>query len=72
MKSYGSGNGVADRLAATALATPPIACPACRSSSISTTARNPDANAYWRCGRCGEVWNASRREAGPTGRQRWR
>jgi transposase-like protein len=38
----------------------PSACPVCRSVSISTTAKTPDANSYWRCGKCGEVWNAAR------------
>ena len=42
----------------------PSACPVCESSSVTTTARTPDENTYWRCGRCGEVWNASRRQAG--------
>jgi transposase-like protein len=36
-------------------------CPACDSGSVTTTAKRPDANSYWRCERCGEVWNASRR-----------
>ena len=40
----------------------PEACPACRSTSISTTAKTPDATSYWRCGSCGEIWNAGRRE----------
>lgn len=40
----------------------PTACPSCRSSSITTTAKNPDATSYWRCGSCGEIWNVSRRD----------
>ena len=38
----------------------PVTCPACRSTSIVTTAKIPDADSYWRCTSCGEVWNASR------------
>ena len=41
---------------------PPSACPACRSSAISTTAKSPDATSYWRCDKCGEIWNAGRRD----------
>ena len=38
----------------------PATCPACRSTSIVTTAKIPDADSYWRCTSCGEVWNAAR------------
>jgi predicted Zn finger-like uncharacterized protein len=41
----------------------PASCPACRSSSIVTTSKSPDADCYWRCTSCGEVWNDSRRHA---------
>ena len=34
---------------------------ACQSSLVTTTAKSPDVNTYWRCGKCGEVWNVSRR-----------
>lgn len=44
-----------------AAASVPTTCPACRSTSISTTAKNPDVSSYWRCGSCGEIWNVSRR-----------
>ena len=39
---------------------PPTRCPACESSSILTTSKSPDVESYWRCTKCGEVWNASR------------
>ena len=39
----------------------PSSCPVCRSSSITTTAKQPNANSYWRCTSCGEIWNVSRR-----------
>jgi len=38
----------------------PTTCPACQSSAIVTTEKKPDASSYWRCERCGEVWNDSR------------
>jgi predicted Zn finger-like uncharacterized protein len=50
----------------------PSACPACQSSSITTTAKSPDVNTYWRCGNCGEVWNVSRRAARRAGVNPWR
>ncbi len=40
----------------------PTGCPACASAQITTTAKTPDANSYWRCTACGEVWNMSRRK----------
>lgn len=42
------------------LRAPSETCPACRSSSTTTTADVPDVNSYWRCTACGEVWNVSR------------
>ena len=32
-----------------------------RDTSIKTTARRPNADSYWRCEQCGEVWNVGRR-----------
>lgn len=50
----------------------PAACPACASTDLKTTAKTIDVSTYWRCGRCGEVWNVSRREAGRrNGFRRW-
>lgn len=68
MKSVESVYGGAGHPATPAPVTIPTVCPACQSSSISTTARSPDDNAYWRCARCGEVWNASRRNIRRSGR----
>ena len=64
MSAFDFRDGVADTPPAT-VARIPTACPACRSESITTTARTPDEQAYWRCTDCGEVWNATRREAHP-------
>jgi ribosomal protein L37AE/L43A len=52
-------------------ASAPAACPVCRSADVKTTAKNIDASTYWRCGRCGEVWNVGRREAGRRHASRW-
>ncbi len=48
------------------------ACPACRSATVTTTAKHPDADSYWRCERCGEIWNIGRRHSEPSGPVPWR
>jgi predicted Zn finger-like uncharacterized protein len=45
-------------------ATPPASCPACRSRDLVTTSKVANADSYWRCCACGEVWNAARLKAG--------
>jgi predicted Zn finger-like uncharacterized protein len=51
----------------------PAYCPACRSASIVTTAKIPDAESYWRCTKCGEVWNMARSQTNRHGgARRWR
>jgi predicted Zn finger-like uncharacterized protein len=51
----------------------PATCPACHSSSIVTKAKSPDADSYWRCTNCGEVWNVSRWQVTrQQGSYRWR
>jgi transposase-like protein len=53
-------------------ATNPPVCPACKSQSVTTTAKHPDVDSYWRCERCGEVWNIRRRGDGlRRGSRRW-
>jgi transposase-like protein len=42
----------------------PSRCPACRSTDVKTTSKVASADAYWRCGECGEVWNVGRHRAG--------
>lgn len=64
-----SGDDYARRSAETKI---PSVCPSCRSSSISTSAKSPDASSYWRCERCGEIWNVARRDAVRPGAYRWR
>jgi hypothetical protein len=39
---------------------------------VTTTAKHPDIDSYWRCERCGEVWNVSRRHEGRDGGFPWR
>jgi transposase-like protein len=54
---------------------PPLApesCPACQSTSISTTSKIPDSSSYWRCTTCGEIWNDSRRDSVRNGGSKWR
>jgi transposase-like protein len=42
----------------------PASCPSCRSTSIVSTAKDPDVSSYWLCTACGEIWNVSRRQTG--------
>ena len=51
--------------------TPP-ACPSCRSTDTVTTSGSPDANSYWRCTKCGDVWNVARSHTSGYGTTRWR
>jgi len=39
----------------------PTQCPKCRSQEVTTVSKVVSAESYWRCGGCGEVWNAGRR-----------
>jgi transposase-like protein len=39
----------------------PTHCPKCRSKAVTTVSKVVSAESYWRCGGCGEVWNAGRR-----------
>ena len=39
----------------------PAHCPKCRSQAVTTVSKVISADSYWRCGGCGEVWNAGRR-----------
>jgi formate dehydrogenase maturation protein FdhE len=49
--------------------TAPQCCPACKSQSIASMAKSPDANSYWRCLGCGEMWCPARRRPQPA--QQW-
>jgi len=50
----------------------PAACPTCQVSAVVTKAKSPGADSYWRCTRCGEIWNASRSVSHRRGAYRWR
>jgi predicted Zn finger-like uncharacterized protein len=50
----------------------PATCPTCRSSAIVTKAKSPDADTYWRCTKCGEIWHASRTVTERQRAYRWR
>jgi transposase-like protein len=41
-------------------ATRPKQCPSCRSQDLTTTGKVVNADSYWRCCACGEVWNVGR------------
>jgi transposase-like protein len=60
MGTYGSGGHFIEHISSSD-GDLPSACPACRSSSIVTTVKKPDVDTYWRCAKCGEVWNVARR-----------
>ena len=55
-----------------AAAVTPASCPSCHSPSIVTNAKIPDVDSYWRCTKCGNVWNASRARTDSYGGRRWR
>jgi hypothetical protein len=42
----------------------PTHCPACRSQKLTTASKVVNAETYWRCEACGEVWNVARQRAG--------
>jgi predicted Zn finger-like uncharacterized protein len=48
----------------------PQSCPFCTSAAIVSTAKVPDASSYWRCSKCGEVWNPARQATHAV--QNWR
>jgi predicted Zn finger-like uncharacterized protein len=50
--------------------TPP-ACPSCRSTDTVTTSASPDADSYWRCTHCGDVWNVARAQTNRYAATRW-
>lgn len=43
---------------------PPVMCPVCRSTDLTTTSKTVTSSSYWRCLKCGEIWNAKRLEEG--------
>jgi transposase-like protein len=45
-------------------ATAPTHCPTCRSQDLKTTSKVINAETYWRCVACGEVWNVARLRTG--------
>jgi transposase-like protein len=48
----------------------PSHCPFCRATTIRTASEKADTASYWRCERCGEVWNVARLSAGSGDRGR--
>jgi predicted Zn finger-like uncharacterized protein len=70
--TFDSRSNIGTGLSSNGPANIPSRCPACTSSAITTTAKSPDVNAYWRCEKCGEVWNVSRRESRRSEVNPWR
>jgi transposase-like protein len=70
--AFDSGNFFGVRSASNAATNVPCACPACESASITTTSKTPNADSYWRCGACGEIWNVARSPRIRTGASAWR
>jgi predicted Zn finger-like uncharacterized protein len=56
----------------TAADMPPPPCPSCRSTATVTTSPNPNAESYWRCTKCGDVWNVARAQADRYRTRHWR
>ncbi len=56
----------------------PTYCPTCRSQDLVAPEKKVDAEAYWRCRKCGDMWNVSRMQktdsgySQPFGRERVR
>jgi len=60
-----------DRVSENDVPEPPKACPACGSRGLTTTGKTATPTSYWRCLRCGEVWNETRRGGGGYAARRW-
>jgi uncharacterized Zn finger protein len=45
------------------VASAPTRCPTCGSQDLKTASKVITTETYWRCGKCGEVWNVGRRRA---------
>jgi transposase-like protein len=39
---------------------PPKLCPFCRSEDLTSTGKRVTATSYWRCLKCGAIWNQQR------------
>jgi transposase-like protein len=50
--------------AGTVPANQPPTCPKCGSRDTSSAAKRPTSNSYWRCLKCGDVWNPSQLSGG--------
>ena len=38
----------------------PKSCPFCRATDVKTASKVVDESTYFRCGKCGEIWNPNR------------
>jgi hypothetical protein len=48
-------------------ATAPVCCPTCRSQDLVAPGNKTDVETYWRCRKCGDMWNVSRLRTENTG-----
>ncbi len=69
MSNYQSRRAFGTGFVSKPAATTPAACPTCQSAAI-VTSKTPSSDSYWRCGRCGEIWNAARHDPRVLRRQR--
>jgi len=49
----------------------PTHCASCGSSDVTTASKVINAESYWRCGACGEVWNVGRQRKNAAQADRW-
>jgi len=49
---------------------PVSSCPDCGSRSLTSTSKTADANSYWRCLACGQIWCPAR-QSSTTARRWW-
>jgi transposase-like protein len=61
MSNYQSRRAFGTAVVSKPATTTPVACPTCESASIQTS-KTPSSDSYWRCARCGEIWNATRHD----------
>ena len=38
----------------------PTSCPTCRSQDLVTPSTKSESDTYWRCRKCGDMWNVGR------------
>ena len=49
----------------------PTSCPFCRSKDLSTASKVINESTYWRCEKCGQIWNPGRLNLVNSGKPVW-